>query len=312
MKLNKLLNILTYKRPAGSKSEKQMIKKYIDVLPNVRSDKYGNRIVQVGEDNTTMFSCHTDTVHSTAGKQKPLYDKARGEIFVNHDECLGADDAAGIMCLIMLIDSGVNGLYVFHREEEIGGKGSAYIRDHTPELLNGIERCIAFDRRGNESIITHQGMERCCSEEFTEDLAQKLMAVSNLVFFPDDTGSFTDSANYTDIIPECTKVSCGYTHEHSPDEVLDISFLTKLVQALVQIDFDDIVTVRDPKVPEYKSYRPKYNIYDDNEFLPEPLDINNMTYGDILDYVYDYPESAAQMLQEYRDTAYFDYSKYAG
>jgi len=315
MKLKKLLNILTYKRPAGSKSEMQMIKGYIDVLPNVEVDGYGNRIVRVGSDNTTMFSCHTDTVHHTEGRQKPMYDKIRGEIFITHDECLGADDAAGIICLITLINAGVNGLYVFHREEEIGGKGSSYIQEKTPELLAGIERCIAFDRRGNESIITHQGGERCCSEEFTEDLAQKMMAVSDLVYFPDTTGSFTDSANYTEIIPECTNFSCGYESEHTPDETLDLFYLEKLLKAIVQVDFDDIATVRDPKEHEYLQYKygnqSAVDWYDDYNFKDEPLDIDNMNYGDILDYVYDYPESAAMMLQEYRDTAEFDYSKYS-
>lgn len=314
-KLQKLLNILTYKRPAGSDSELAMIKRYIDVLPNVYSDGYGNRILRVGTDNTTMFSCHTDTVHRTAGRQKPLYDKVRGEIFINGTECLGADDGAGIIIMIHLINAGINGLYVFHREEEIGGKGSSYIQKETPELLDGIERCIAFDRKGADSIITHQGMERCCSDKFTEEFAQELMKGNNsdIVFFPDDTGSFTDSANYTQLVPECTNLSCGYSAEHTNAEILDVVFLKKLIESLIQVKFDDLISDRNPNMVEYLDYA--YSFYDHKYEKPKtkkpavPVSIYGYTYGDILDFVYDYPEEAAALLENYRDDE--GYSKIA-
>jgi len=311
-KLQKLLNILTYKRPAGSKSEMDMIKRYIDVLPFVYTDGYGNRILRVGEGSTTMFSCHTDTVHKTAGRQKPMYDKTREEVFINGKECLGADDGAGIIIMIHMINAGVNGLYVFHREEEIGGRGSNYIQKETPELLDGIERCIAFDRRGTESIITHQGMERCCSDKFCEDFAQQLMkdVHSDIVFFPDNGGSFTDSANYTHIIPECTNLSCGYNAEHTSSETQDVSFLKKLIESLVKVDFENLATDRNPHIIEYADYG--YSIY--NKYTPNykkptekiPTSIHGLSSGDILDFVYDYPEEAAQMLEEYRDETWYN------
>ena len=34
----------------------------------------------------------------------------------------------------------------------------------------------------------------------------------------DTGGSFTDTANYTDIIPECTNLSCGYYNAHTQSE----------------------------------------------------------------------------------------------
>jgi len=320
--VKKLLDLLSYKRPAGSDTEMKMIRRYIDVLPNVQTDSYGNRIVRVGSDNTTMFSCHTDTVHKTEGMQKVYHDKHKQELFVQHGECLGADDGAGIIIMIMLIRSGVNGLYIFHREEEIGGRGSDYIQKETPEILEGIDRCIAFDRRGTQSIITHQGFERCCSDDFTEDFAQELMKDSDLWFFPDDTGSFTDSANYTHIIPECTNLSCGYEAEHTSAEILDVGYLRNLITALLKVNFDNLVTSRDPMVVEEYDFNDyggfgkarNYEQYDDDiEYKYKP-DIRGMTYPELLDYVYDNPEDTAVLLQEYRDYLNYeqDPEKYAG
>lgn len=303
-KVKKSLNILSYKRPAGSKTEEEAIKRFIDVLPNVQVDAFGNRIVRVGTENTTMFSCHTDTVHHTEGMQQPLYDPHKGEIFVSHDECLGADDGAGIVIMIALIKAGINGLYVFHREEEIGGNGSDYIQKNTPELVDGIERCIAFDRRGTESIITHQGYERCCSDKFCEDFAQELMK-SGKWFFPDNTGSFTDSANYTHLIPECTNLSCGYDGEHTSAETLDVAFVQELINALIEVNFDNLITDRDPSVDDYDF---NFNDYGYGSYMPandtkeyQYADITKMSNADISDMVYYDPDDAIELIREYRN-----------
>lgn len=294
-----LLDILRYKRPAWSNTENEMIKKYIDVLPNCTSDGFGNRIVQVGDNPVTMFSCHTDTVHHKAGYQKVMYDKQRKEVFVQDSNCLGADDTAGIIIMINMIKSGINGLYVFHRAEEIGGKGSQYIADKTPELLEGIQRCVAFDRRGTDSVITHQFGERCCSDDFAEALCQELMR-DDLFWFPDSTGVFTDSAHYTEIIPECTNLSCGYDSEHTKAETLDVEFLQKFMQVCINVDWDNLPTVRDPNVipaeDPYKSF-----------YLPE-IDVST-PYNDVVDFVYDFPVEAAEMLYDLlqeKDDRYWD------
>lgn len=273
-----------------------MIKEYIDVLPNCRADAFGNRIVQVGKDVTTMFSCHTDTVHRTEGMQNAMYDKTLGHVFVQGDECLGADDGAGIIIMINMIKAGIRGLYIFHREEEVGGNGSEYIVDNTPEVLHGIKRCIAFDRRGTDSVITHQSGSRCCSDEFAEDLCQQLMK-GDLMWFPDSTGSFTDSYNYMDIIPECTNLSCGYENEHSCNETLDVKFLEVLIKALFKVQWDELSTERDPSIVEFDSSSDY-----DYEVIPSLASLK--TYDEFLDFVYNYPEEATDILMEYSDKLY--------
>lgn len=290
----KLLELLTYKRPAGSSTELQMIERYIDTVPDMRTDGYGNRYIRIGEDITTMFSCHTDTVHDSEGIQKVMYDKILGEAFVDKESCLGADDGAGIYILLELIKAGVNGLYVFHRDEEIGGRGSSYIANKTPMFLLGIKRCLAFDRRGTQSVITHQGYERCCSAVFAEELCQALM-FTDMVWFPDDTGSFTDSANYTDIIPECTNISCGYENEHSGNETLDVPFVEALVKLLIITNFDGLITKRDPSEIDTESYD---YIYGNTKYDVIPSINSIHTHEDMVNFVYDYPDEAAELLFE--------------
>ena len=316
--------LLKYKRPAGSYTEMSMIKKYIDPLPGMRQDLYGNRICQIGE-SSTMFSCHTDTMHRTPGLQHVLYDDFKKEMFVEHGECLGADDGGGIIIMIEMIKAKVPGLYIFHREEEIGGKGSKWITVNTPELVEGIEKCIAFDRKGTCEVITHQGFERCCSEDFAEQLGFALSGY----WFNDDSGSFTDSANYVDLIPECTNLSIGYYKEHTSKETLDVEHLEQMISDCISLDWESLPTVRDPKVTEYldwgnnfytkwdddyvdkKQGRSGATVYEDpRDFAvyadqgevigseaPDFFEIDN--YQEQYDWVYDYPEEATLMLRDF-------------
>jgi glycerophosphoryl diester phosphodiesterase len=72
------------------------------------------------------------------------------------------------------------------------------------------------------------------------------------MYSPDDTGVYTDTAEFTDIIPECTNISVGYDHEHSQQECLNIHHYELLSQAVLRIQWDLLPTDRDPTVPEYK------------------------------------------------------------
>lgn len=253
MKINTqlLFEMLTYARPHGSRSERQFIARYIDSVKGVRKDAHGNRYIAIGDNPETMISCHTDTVHSDGGRQKIEISKTgivslRAESSKRNTHkwdkrVLGSDDAAGVYAALRMIDAGVPALYVFHRAEEIGGNGSAWIADFNPTFLRGIKRCIALDRRGYYDVITHQMCGRCCSDEFALALGDAL----NMKHEPCQFGSFTDSANYTRIIPECTNVSVGYFLEHTEKESLDTTYLEELINALIRVDFDSLPTVRE-------------------------------------------------------------------
>lgn len=297
-----LFEILTYKRPAGSDAEEEMIKKFIDPVDGIWSDEFGNRMCIVGDMPTTMFSCHTDTVHRTEGRQKVLYDDHSKELFVNHGECLGADDGAGIILMLNMIEEGVEGLYVFHREEEVGGRGSAFITKETPWLIEGIERCIAFDRMGIDSVITYQGAERCCSDTFADALCKELGSF----WFPDPTGVFTDSANYTHLIPECTNLSIGYQAEHTKNETLSVGFLENMIELCCkEVNWESLPTERNPAEVEWEDdyldryYSGGYRSMSNDYSIPSSDPTFESSYHEVLDWVYEFPEDAAELIQEF-------------
>lgn len=259
-----LKHILRYKRPHGSSTECVFIHKFLDCLPGIYSDIAGNRIVRIGE-SPILWSCHTDTVHKKEGLQKIFYKK---NMLRSDSNCLGADDAAGIWLMIKMIRRKVPGLYIFHRGEEVGGIGSTHIATNSPELLSGSKYAIALDRRGYTDVITHQG-SRCCSDKFAESLAKEL----DMAYTASTRGSFTDTANYTSIIGECTNLSVGYFSQHSMLESLDGKFLIKLLASLVSLNQNNLLEDRKADECEILPYR-------NNNFGYNPKHYQNKNHWD--------------------------------
>ena len=258
--INELTGMLKHKRPAYSKQDEIFIEQYIEPV-NVFDDDAGNLIKVIGDDPEVMWSCHTDTVHMTSGYQEV---RVKGQYIGVNDKnsnCLGADDTAGVWLMLELIRAGKEGLYVFHRAEEVGGKGSSFIARNTPDLLKNIKCVIALDRKGTRDVITHQGT-RCCSDTFAQSLADAL----DMKFELSDKGLFTDSANYTDIVGECTNLSVGYENAHSDKEILDMAFLQNLSNKLVALDYSKLV------------YDRKAGDIDENDLWHKPFNYNSI-YG---------------------------------
>jgi len=211
-------------------------------------DQHGNYFYKIGE-SKTAFACHLDTA---CKDQVDVIHRFEGDIIkTDGKSILGADDKAGVTVLLYMIEKNVPGLYCFFFGEEVGCIGSGLAsRDASFKDYN---RMISFDRRGTNSIITFQSSKRCCSEEFAKVLAKDFNQYG-LKMSPDNTGVYTDSAEFTGVIPECTNISVGYYKEHTHDESQDISHLIKLCNASVKIDWESLPTKRDPKTTEYKSY----------------------------------------------------------
>lgn len=301
--LTTLVAMLRYRRPAGSKTEDRFIKVFLSPL-GLEMDSYGNLYKRIG-DAPVLWSSHTDTVHRDGGEQRLVIsgDKISAGGASN---CLGADCTAGVWLMSEMIRAGVPGLYVFHREEECGGGGSNYIAKDTPGLLAGIEYAIAFDRYGYESVITHQFGQRCCSDVFAKSLADALGLGMRL----DDGGSFTDTANYTDLIGECTNISVGYFNQHTKSEYQDIAFLLRLRDALLAFDWRDLVSSRkpgelDPADSHFRRYGRK--AFDYTQWMDDlwdqgatPVPTRGRT---ILSVLKDYPDEIADWLEEQGLTA---------
>lgn len=316
--LKRLYEMLTYKRPHGSKAERKFINRFIMPLGVVK-DNYGNLYKRIGKDSRVLWSSHTDTVHRTSGRQR-VRDDGAGWLYAITDECLGADCAAGVWLMCEMIRREVPGLYVFHRDEESGGRGSTFIANHYRELLEGVDYAIAFDRKGFSSVITHQWGGRCASNAFSDALASAL----GDGWARDDTGTFTDTAMYADYVPECTNISVGYIDQHTSRECLYTPFILDLLERVCALDVEALPVARDPKAYshlddaqddrtspyENRYYRAAYGYgYDDyqgygaGKDLPwddyEPNTRKQSVRYRLLEAIHDHPEVVAELLDEY-------------
>ena len=240
-------DMLGYMRPAGCKAERRFIARFIKPLGAV-PDNHGNYWVVIPCANDVpsrvMWSSHTDTVHRHGGQQ--VLDAKDGFVTSNAD-CLGADCTTGVWLMRQMILARVPGVYIFHRQEEVGGCGSQDIADDGDDRLDGIQFAIAFDRKGVDSVITHQMTRRCCSEAFVASIAPMLPGQ----YKSDKTGSFTDTVNYTHMISECTNISVGYYGQHTPKESQDLAHMIALAKAMCVFDETQLVAERDPAVAEF-------------------------------------------------------------
>lgn len=242
-------DILTFRRQGRTRTEKRFIREFILPLGDMKIDGYGNIYKRIGT-APVMWACHTDSVHRAGGLQRVGYGTKHGIFYLPDNEtsnCLGADDGAGIWVMIEMALSGVEGLYVFHRDEESGGGGSTHFCKYHKEDIADIKMCVSLDRYGYGSVITHQG-GRCCSDEFGDAFAGALNAQHQMFDFKRDSGGlFTDSANYTEDIPECTNLSVGYFGHHNSHEEVSLPHLIRLKNALCEIDMTKLPIKRDPK-----------------------------------------------------------------
>lgn len=246
--LTDLWGMLSHCRPHSSHSEEAFIQEFVAPLGAIKDD-FGNYHLRIGT-APVAWCCHTDSVHSNPGRIKLFWtDDKQTHVRAGDDaDCLGADNAAGCWLLREMILAGREGLYLFHRQEEVGCQGSRWIAKSTPEVLNGIDMAIAFDRRGTHSIITHQMPGRTCSDAFGLSLGEGLGLGHQL----DNGGTYTDTASYIDLVAECTNVSVGYNNEHSHKENLDIGYILRLREALMGLDLSKVTVARKPGEREHR------------------------------------------------------------
>jgi len=215
---------------------------------SLQKDRHGNYFVQIG-DSRTIFASHLDTVSKSREK---VTHKFEGDfIKTAGNTTLGADDKAGVAVMLWMMLHNVPGLYYFFIGEEVGCIGSGKAAASVFDFKGKYDRIISFDRRGTGSVITHQSWSRCCSDSFGDALAAELNK-SGLSYKKDDGGVYTDSAEFVDIIPECTNLSVGYYKEHTFEESQDIAHLSLLADACLSVDWESLPTKRDPGTREPK------------------------------------------------------------
>jgi len=216
-----------------------------------RIDAHGNYIVVVpGEGQRIMWTAHCDTADSHPTLVNLKF--KNGMLSTDRKSILGADDKVGCAIMAMMIRSGCPGTYCFFAGEEVGCVGSEKFADDT-EMLD-YDCCISLDRRGYDSVITHQCGRRTASDEWANSLGKIISQYTEGVIdmSADPTGVFTDSREFRDLIPECTNLSVGYFNQHTHDEKTNVDFSFVLCMALIHMVHDGVVPtpVRDITVLE--------------------------------------------------------------
>lgn len=316
---NLLKSILVTKRAHNSTGELNFLKWLHDHLKDIGCKPQAMAegcIVVENRPNKVLFSCHVDTVHSTAisdGSMQALFvDPAMGHVFLEKPEsgCLGADDGAGVYVLLRMLAADVPGTYIFHRGEERGGIGANGMLSKHAKWLEQFTQCIAFDRAGKEDIILTQGGQMCASVAYGEALA-KALAAQGLKYENCHKGSFTDSKVYRQIIRECTNLSVGYEQQHGPGEFLDYEHLDLLVEAAIKLEWAKLPVSRNivPDVPKFKGNfgydtgmdddmlgfrkatslgsKPKLKALPPPPPMPEAEDLEHMNYEEIFEWTAD-------------------------
>ena len=237
-----LSDILTLKRPSHRAQDwLDKATRWLppDAIPH--QDEDGDIMalsVQIGGNPATLYCCHLDTVHDTAGRQTLATGNAPGHLITPDGECLGADDGAGIWLLLQMIRAAVPGTYLFHLGEESGCIGSRWLAANQSSWLRHYHHAISFDRPGVSDVITHFLGRRGCSPQFAQWLSDGLNpALKDYTLSPSSRGGSTDVCQYIGLIPEVTNISIGYRHQHTPDESLDLNYLLTLRDAIIRLGF---------------------------------------------------------------------------
>lgn len=284
--LDSLVQILSWKRFEGTESQREFCTRYLEPVFGP-PDPDGNYIYDSGHNSRVCFMAHHDTVHKGSGKQKIGINKD-GHLYSKDSNCLGADDGTGIWLILEMIRARVPGLYIIHAGEEHGCIGSSALARKRPEAVNGIDCAISLDRKGTDSIITHQMGSRTCSDEFAWSLANILGSVGANMS-PDPTGSFTDSNEYAHIIHECTNLSVGYYNQHSKIETQDPAFALRLLDALVKADWAKLRIIRDPLAVDYGS------LWENNNWAWEG-NVENLNINAMERIIAEDPRAVAELL----------------
>lgn len=228
---------------------------------DIEKDKHGNYFYKIGN-SRTIFASHIDTVSK---EYISVVTEIEGNIVRSDGKTnLGADDKAGMTVMLWMIRNKIPGLYYFFIGEEVGCIGSGLVAKYE-DIRGNYDRVISFDRRGTDSIITYQSSSRCCSDKFADSLARELNK-SGMFYLKDKNGVYTDSAEFTDIVPECTNISVGYYNEHTKNEYQDLKHLEKLAIACTKVDWESLPVERDTNSHDYNNlYYPgkNYSTYDD-------------------------------------------------
>lgn len=201
---------------------------------------------------------HLDTVH----RQLPYqiyHDKTENIMW--SPQGLGADDRAGVVAILKLLDAGYRPHVIFTLNEETTANGALDL-SKIKMPFSELQMMIELDRCGQQDSVFYS----CNNLAFEEYI--------NKYGFKTAEGTFSDIKL---IAPKwgvaAVNLSVGYEHEHTLGETLSIDWLNATIIKVGNI-FDDILVNNRHQI--YKYIPKKSNIYCDfcGEALSEDEAIN--------------------------------------
>jgi hypothetical protein len=210
-----------------------------------KKDSIGNYIYNIG-DSKTMFTSHLDT--SSKERQKINHVIDGNIIKTDGATILGGDNKAGCVVLFYMIENKIPGTYYFFLGEEMAvhsnyPHGSLLAIENDIEQFRKFDRIVSFDRKEKGQLITRQLGKNCCSDEFSDKLISEFEK-NGVKYEKDRTGYYTDSAFFSNIIPEVVNLSIGVYNEHHNNEYVDISYIEQVSKAAIKVDWENLPTIR--------------------------------------------------------------------
>jgi len=237
------LDLTQYTIPHG---KEDVLEQYMP--EGATKDEFGNYSITIGE-SQTLFTSHLDTVSTKMEKVNHVIED--NIIKTDGTTILGGDNKTGVVILLNMIEHNIPGTYYFFAGEEPTAKegglyGSKHALSANPEFFKKFKRAVCFDRKHEGSIVTRQMARFTCSEQFVNSLIEEF-GKQGLPFQPDQTGWYTDTAVFLNVIPEVTNLSSGTYKEHSKEEYVDMAYLEKVADAALHINWEKLPTARTPK-----------------------------------------------------------------
>lgn len=233
--LKYFLKLTEYTTPFGYESDLEYL------LPNGwKKDTIGNYYYEIGN-STTLFTAHLDNACTKREKINHIID---GNIIkTDGTTILGGDNKAGCLVLFYMIKNNVPGTYYFFIGEEMSvhknyPHGSLLAIESNEKYFTKFKRVISFDRKEKGQLITRQLGKNCCSNEFADYIISEFKD-NGIIYEKDKTGYYTDSAFFSDIIPEIINLSVGVWNEHCKNEYVDIEYIKSVAISSIKVKWEN-------------------------------------------------------------------------
>ena len=285
-----LQSILSIRRPHGGAGEEGILSAFSAMGTRLGHPTIYERglycEVTIPGNPRILHCAHADTVDRMEGKKPLVLDRTNGILSTDHKEnCLGADDGAGVFILLEMVKAGIPGIYVLFAGEERGCIGSSVY-----PLPDSVDWCLEYDRRGTDEIIYRQLGQNTADSADAAYLAKAInrgLPAGRYRASPD--GIFTDNAHFQSI-PACVNVSVGYDSQHSGRETLDYMHLFRLLDSLLSLDWSALPI---PTMPEK-------SLYADMPWWDSPeIEKWSTCDDDLYDVILDEPELIRDFLRQH-------------